>query len=88
MMEQNGGITIPVQKGYNMSGLMNKYDIGQDVWTMLNNKVQRVTIAAVDIHIRCEYITVTYNIIKCYGRTGSIAQCDLHATKYDLLETL
>ena len=71
-----------------MSGLMNKYDLGQEVWILMNNRAQKVSICSCDIHIRNHGTTVTYTVSRCCGRTGSISQCDLHLTKQDLLETL
>ncbi len=71
-----------------MSGLMNKYDIGQEVWIMLNNKVQKVEVCSCDIHIRCHGTSVTYTVSRSAGSTSSLSQCDLYPTKQELLGTL
>ena len=67
---------------------MNKYNLGDEVFTLLANKIQRVTIQTVDIHIRHFGISITYTVDRCCGTTGSISQCELFSSKQELLETL
>lgn len=71
-----------------------KYDIGQEVWALLDNKIQRVKIWGVDINIEegfdGQYTYPSRTRINYYdfGKHHIISEDKLFPTKEELLKSL
>lgn len=61
-----------------------KYNVGDNVWLMHENKARLLTITNIDIHILCSEVKTKYIL----GGKGSYSEAELFATKEELLNSL
>ena len=82
-MDQNGGNTTNYHKGQ----VMNKYNVGSELWCMIDNRPRMVTVLRVKIEIAHFGTTIVYVIDKGDGAVD-ISQCNLFNSKQKLLDSL